>query len=93
MGAESETIVKIRYFPMSGLLSGTLCLMENAWICFSLCLEEAQYCKRAMHLVRMCGVGFCGVVEKKDEKLKEGKWFLGLWKNEENFEDTFICFM
>jgi hypothetical protein len=35
--------------------------MENAWICFSLCLDEAQCCKSAMHFVRMCGVGFCGV--------------------------------
>jgi len=30
--------------------------MENAWICFSFCLEEAQCCKSAMHFARMCGV-------------------------------------
>ena len=61
MGAERDTIVKIRCLPMSGLLSETPCLMENAWICFSLCLEEAQNCKREMHLVS----GFSGVVDTK----------------------------
>lgn len=65
--------------------------MENAWICFSFCLDEAQFCKRAMHFVRMCGDGFCGVVEIKVENLKRGEWFLGVWKIKESFEDTFIC--
>ena len=63
---------------MSGLLSGTPCLMENAWICLSLYMEDAQNCKRAMHLVTIWGIGFCGVVDKKLVNVKEHKWFLGL---------------
>lgn len=53
---------------MPGLWSGTPCLMENAWICLSLCLEEAHDCKRAIHLVRTYGAGFSGVVENVKEQ-------------------------
>lgn len=41
-----------------------------------------------MHLVRMWDVGFSEVVENV---MKEDKWFLGVWNNEESFEDAFIC--
>lgn len=64
--------------------------MENAWICLSLCVEEAQYCKREMHFVRTCGNGFSGVVEKKLVNVKEQNWFLGTC-NMGSFEDRFIC--
>lgn len=37
---------------MSGLERGTPCLMEKAWTCFSLGIEEAQECKRATHFLR-----------------------------------------
>lgn len=29
--------------------------MEKAWTCFSLGIEEAQECKRAMHFLRIYG--------------------------------------
>lgn len=53
MGAERDTRAYIRCLPMSGLESGTPCLIEKAWICFSLNFEEPQICKRAMHFLTM----------------------------------------
>lgn len=54
MGAAGrETRVKRRCLPMSGLLTGTPCLMEKAWIWWSLWSEVAHECNRAMHFFRV----------------------------------------
>ena len=45
MGAKRDTMVKMRCLPISGFDSGTACLIEKAWICFSLNMEEAHNCK------------------------------------------------
>lgn len=78
MGAERDTIVKMRCLPMSGLLSGTPCLSEYAWICLSLDMEDAQNCNRAMHFVTIWGTGFSvAVVDDDDKKVEEHRWILG----------------
>lgn len=76
MGALRDTVVKMRCLPMSGLLSGTPCLTEKAWICCSFNLEDAQHCKRAMHFWRICGIGFCGEAGERAESAE--KRVLGL---------------
>lgn len=53
MGEQNDKRVNIKYLPISGLVRGTPCLIENAWICLNLNLEEAQLNKRVMHFLRI----------------------------------------
>ena len=56
-------MAKIRCLPIYESVSGTPCLIEKAWICMSLSLEEAQNCNRDMHsMIGMCGFGKTAVV-------------------------------
>ena len=91
-------MVKMRCLPMSGFDTGTPCLIEKAWICFSFNLEEAYNCKRATHFLRRYGTGFSGKVGLGF--VKEEKWFLGLCgkigvkecrEDERNSEGCFEC--
>lgn len=63
---------------MSGSLIETPCLIENAWICLSLYLEDAHNCKSVMHFLRIYSIGFSGTGVVDKELAEKHEWFLGL---------------
>ena len=70
MGELNDKRVNIKCLPISGLVRGTPCLIENAWICLNLNLEEAQLNKRAMHFLRIYGFGLSGQADGEIVKEK-----------------------
>lgn len=77
MGEQNDKRANIKYLPISGLVRGTPCLIEKAWICLNLNLEEAQLNKRAMHFLRIYDLGHSGQVDVDD--IVEDKCFVELW--------------